>query len=387
MEEATRPTSPSPSGPARDAGNGPPRDEPPRDARASWLLGRVLLLLVAFSLFALPLARVGTVRSPAWEALEEATEGEGKKPIGFAILGNSRPRAGVSPRLISASLEAAGFGEVRGYNFSVDGTDSLHHASFGRSGLLRMNPSPRLVVWAVDPLMFDATRKANRLEQLERRDIPTLLEAGAPFELVLDVGLMNVFPPYRHRPPVLLKVEDKTEGLGKRLAKLQKRLGLYERESPRPRVYEPEGDGYEPFRVVADWEYRFYQRHAVHYAGEYQKLTVSQWHASFARSFLSAAREWGVVVVLVEVPAAPYYREHFANGKKHLAWREQLQKIAADEGAIFWNHIDRYGSDKDFGDPGHMHRATAEDYSKFLGAALAADPRIKAAFARPSKGR
>ena len=82
---------------------------------------------------------------------------------------------------------------------------------------------------------------------------------------------------------------------------------------------------------------------------------------------------------MLEMPESPYYRDHFASTPKHRAWRERMKKLAESEGAIFWNDAERYGSDHDFGDPGHLPRATAEDYSRLLGGKLARDPRVREA--------
>src|SRR5687767_14155544 len=104
---------------------------------------------------------------------------------------------------------------------------------------------------------------------------------------------------------------------------------------------------------------------------EYQKLVLSEWHEAYARGFLAQARAAGVLVVLLEMPESPYYRERFASSPKHQAWRERMKRIAEQESALFWNDAERYPSDKDFGDPGHMPRPTAEDYSRFFGQRLA----------------
>lgn len=354
--------------------------EPPRaeDAPASWLASRALGIAALFAILSAPIARVGDPTSPAYEALEDAAR---TGPLQFAILGNSRPHVGLSPPLFAEGLAAGGIPGKRGWNFAVDGTDSMHHASFAVHGLLAGDPPPRVIVWAVDPLMFDASRKTNRLEQLRPRDLPILARSGAPLEVVFDVAAMQVFPPYRHRPLVLAKVEDKTESLGKRLAKIQRLLGLVATDHPKAREYTKPGAGFEPFVVLDDWEFRFYQRHGPHYATEYQALTLSDWHERFAARFLATAKERGVVVVVLEMPLSPYYRERFASGAKHQAWRERMRRLAESQGAVFVTDADRYSRDLDFGDPGHLPLSTAQEYSRYLGEALARDPRVAAALA------
>lgn len=355
----------------------------PIEAKGAWLASRIAIIGLAFAALSMPAARVGDPASPAYEALEDAIDKGGA--IDFAILGNSRSHVGLSPKLVAEGLAAAGVTGKRGVNFSVDGTDAVHHASFALHGLLAEKAPPRVIVWAVDPLMFDGSRKANRLEQLRRGDLPLLYSAGAPLELVFDVATMQVFPPYRHRPLVLAKIEDKTEGLGKRLVKVQRAFGLEYVERPKARTYEKGDAGFEPFVVEADWEFRFYQRHGVHYAAEYKALALSDWHERYAARFLERAKAQGVAVMLLEMPVSPYYREKFAGGAKHLAWRDRMRRLAEGAGATFVSEADRYGSDRDFGDPGHLPRATALDYSRHLGEVLARDPRLAAALgASPS---
>lgn len=364
-----------------------PTNDAVRDAPRGWLAFRFLGIAAAFIALSLPVARIGDPDSPAYQALAGDGSGADQAPphLDFAILGNSRPHVGLSPQLIGEGLAAGGVPSMNGWNFAVDGTDSMHNASFAEHGLLEAASPPRVVIWAVDPLMFDASRKSNRLEQLVPRDLPTLIGARAPLELTLDVGTMSVVRAYRHRPLVLAKVEDRTEGVAQRLLPVQRAVGLEMDERPAPRQYLDGGRGFEPFLVLADWEFRFYQRHGPHYASEYQAFKPSEWHPRFVAHYLLEAARRGETVVLLEMPVSPYYRQNFAEGAKHRAWREQMKSLAASTGALFVSDAERYSKDSDFGDPGHMHRATAEDYSRALGIAIAADPRFARA-ARALKG-
>jgi hypothetical protein len=287
----------------------------------------------------------------------------------------------VSPSILREVFAAEGVGERVGYNFAVDGTDAIHHVSFGRRLLERAGARLRLVVWAPNPLSFDDTRRANRLEQLTTADILPLARAGAPSELLLDLVTGAAFPPYQKRSIVKEGVSGKASAMGERLLPLQtKVLGLTYDRPPKGREYFPLPDGQEPFIVTADAQGRF-DRGAAAYELDYERFQLGEWHLRYARALLSRARAAGTLVVVLELPVAPSYRDRFASTPKHAAWRGRLSALAAEEGAIWLSHADLYSDDHAFGDPGHMHRETAAGYSRHLGAVLAREPRVRAALA------
>jgi hypothetical protein len=335
---------------------------------------RTLAIFLLFAVLASPLARIHPYKPPTIEALQTHDDVE------LAILGDSRPHAGVSPTILAEAFSSAGLGARRGYNFGQDGSDALHHVSFGRE-LLRRAASLRLVVWSPNPLSFDDTRRSNRLEQLATSDIVPLARAGAPLELLLDLATGAAFPPYQKRPLVKERVEGRTTSAANHLLPFQtKVLGLQYEPRPKPREYFPLPDGQEPFTVIADWQDRF-DRGGAQYQIDYERLQLSEWHFRYARELLAQARKAGVLVVVVELPVAPSYRERFASLPKHAAWRQRLATLAAEEGALWFSDADAYGDDRQFGDPGHMHREAAAAYSKRLGDLLAREPRVRAAFA------
>jgi hypothetical protein len=335
---------------------------------------RVLAIFVLFAVFAAPLARLRPYKPATVDALEDHADAE------LAIIGDSRPHVGVSPTIMAEALAAEGLGTHRAYNFATDGTDALHHVSFARE-LLSQAKSLRVLVWAPNPLSFDDTRRSNRLEMLGRADIVPLARAGAPAELLFDLATGAVFPPYKKRPLVKERVEGRATSMGKRLAPIQtKVLGLEYEPRPTPRTYFTLPDGHEPFTVIADWQDRF-DRGAAQYQIDYERLQLSDWHFRYAKELFAQARAAGVLVVVVELPVAPSYRAKLGSLPKHAAWRQHLSAAATEGGAIWLSEPDLYDDDRQFGDPGHMHRSTAEEYSKHLAELLAREPRVRAAFA------
>ena len=317
-------------------------------------------LAAAFAAFVWPLAKVGDPESPAFKALRSL-------PVApsVAIIGDSRPHTGISPKAMLSVLDPGGREGLTAYNFSVDGTDALHHTSFARHGLLKSAKAPNIIVWGVNPLQFDGSRKNNRLEQLSLSDAIELRSAGAPLETVLDVITMGIFTPWRHRPLFATMVSDYSERAAIRLMPIQVgALGLtHKKESP-SREYETMSDGHVPFRVLS-WKDRF-ERGAASYQSEYETLELSQWHFALARSLAVQARESGTRLVMVEMPIAPWLRGRLARGEKHQSWRRRVQEIARTEGALFLDHSAMYDDDARFGDPGHMPLGTALDYSTRL---------------------
>jgi hypothetical protein len=175
------------------------------------------------------------------------------------------------------------------------------------------------------------------------------------------------------------RVDARTSSAAKRLIPVQTRvLGLDYESRPTPREYVALPDGQEPFTVLADWQDRF-DRGAAQYQIDYERLQISDWHFRFARELFTQARAAGVLVVVVELPVAPTYRARFASLPKHVAWRQRLEALATGEGALFVSEAELYEDDREFGDPGHMHRATADEYSRHLGELLAHEPRVRAA--------
>ncbi len=325
--------------------------------RALSRAARAAVLATAFVLAAWPLTTVGNPDSPAYEALQSLPS----MPR-IAVIGDSRPHTGISPKTLLSVLDPSGRQGLTAHNFAVDGTDALHHTSFARNALLKGPAIPAVIIWGVNPLQFDASRKNNRLEQLPLGDVPELWSAGAPLETLLDVTTMRVFAPWRHRPLFATLVADFSERAAIRLIPLQTQLlGLtYERE-PRSREYETRADGHVPFRVL-QWEDRF-KRAAASYEADYAALEVGAWHLALAKRLASRAREAGSRLIFVEMPVSPWLRDHLSNGEKHLLWRRRLQDIAAAEGAPYLDHSATYGKDTQFGDPGHMPLETSLDYS------------------------
>jgi hypothetical protein len=335
---------------------------------------RLAAILAAFALVAAPLVRVGDPRSPAVLALERL----GGAPE-LAIVGDSRVRAGVTPRLLVEALAAHGRAGVRAYNFGVDGTDALHHYSFAHR-LLAAAPPPRVLLWACAPGDFDEARRANRLEQLGLADLPALARAGAPLEQLLDVATMALFPPYAHRPLVERDLESRLASAGLRALPVEERLlGLRYDAPPESRRRLPRADGQEAFEVL-EWPGRF-QRAAAAYTAEYTRLRVGAVHLALARRLLAEARQAGTLAVVLELPLAPWFREHLAILPEHQRWRAELERLAREEGALFVSDAERFDDDRRFGDPGHMPAELADTYSHLLGEALASEPRVQAALA------
>ena len=340
---------------------------------------RLVAIALAFAVLALPLSLVGDLRSSEMRRLEKLRAVPGARPLDFAIIGDSRPHAGLSPTEIASTLATEGLPGLSGHNFGVDGTDVLNHYSFTTNGLLALPEAPRLVLWAVNPAEFDGSSTNSRLEQLVPSDVPMLYELGAPTEMLLDVFTMRFFPPWRHRPALALRLADFTERAEELTRPFQTRvLGL--RVKPPSRRLVPLPDGHEPIEVV-DWQDRF-ERRALRYVGEYQALIVSPWQCEVGRRLAHRLRAAGVQLILLELPVSPWYQQHLTTTPKHQEWRRRMRDLAGEEHAQFWDHSTLYtgaGDDHRFADPGHMDRATAFDYSRRLGRMLAENGDVVAA--------
>ncbi len=339
------------------------------------LLAKLAVVMLGFAVLSLPLLRV--LGSDGMRDTREYL------PVDIAIVGDSRAHVGLSPTKLVQGLARAGVGSQGSYNFAVDGTDVLHHFDFVARALVGVPPGerPRIILWAPNPLGFNDARTSNRLQQLTHLDLVALLRAGAPTELLLDLVTMRWFPPYGRRPVVAEKVATYVEIAGKKTLPLQRRLlGLSYEEPPRSREYHSLPDGHEPFTVL-EWEDRF-QRGARGYEADYAGLGKSAWHLAVGRALLRRAREAGVLVVVIELPVAPWFRAHLGGDPRHLAWRESLQEAARDEGALYLDHTALYDDDRRFGDPGHMADELAYAYSTQLGEVLAREPAVRAALAK-----
>lgn len=337
------------------------------------LLARLIPVALLFGLLAAPLVKLDAGDSPVWN------EARDHLPVELAIVGDSRAHVGLSPTRMTTALAEAGI-TTHAYNFAVDGTDVLHQFDFVDRGLAAQ-PSerrPRVILWAPNPLGFNDNRTNNRLQQLSRIDIATLLRARAPTELVLDLLTLRYFPPYRRRPVIGEKIATYVEIAGKKTLPLQRRvLGLSYDEPPKSREYRSLPDGHEPFTVL-DWQDRF-ERGEKGYQADYAGLGKSDWHLRIARALLARAHAAGILVVVVELPVAPWFREHMGADPRHLAWREALKNAVRDEGGLYWDHTARFDDDRAFGDPAHMADELAFRYSDELGTALAHDPVVAAA--------
>jgi hypothetical protein len=349
-----------------------------RDRPSAQVLG-ARAATAAFGLFALlglPFARVGDTVGPGRRALEAHPE------VALLVVGDSRPHVAISPALLSAELHQLRSG-LPILNVAEDGTDTLHQSWLVGQAVDRARAHPpAVIVWAVDPQGFDGSRLANRLERVPGPALPWLVEAGAPLELCLDVALGALYPPYRHRPMIKEKVEGVTDRIGGVAARLETTwLGL-DAGAPKikGRLYEPQPDGWEPFVVTADGPGRF-ARGLAAYEVDAAKYRLSDWHFALVRRAVRAARARGAVVVFLEMPVAPVYRERFGRLARFEAWEARMRGLAAEEGQIFLSQVDQFATPEPFGDPGHLTRAGAEAYMPLLAEALAQRPAVAAALA------
>jgi hypothetical protein len=335
------------------------------------VVGRVVTGIALFLLLSAPLARVSDPQSRAEKKIEQDAE----RPR-LAVFGDSRAHRGVNPTLMRRVFAEAGVAEVTGHNFAQNGTDAVHHYNLIVGSLLDKPGPPTVIVWSPNPLSFDDSRTANQLEQVKAKNLGAMFTAGAPLEPLLDVATMAVYPPYRHRLPIMAGIEGRAETAGKKLAPLQAAaLGLSLPDEPERRKYIEYPDGYSPFRVLALWEDSFAQSFRD-YSGKYEALVRSEWRYRLARRMMQKIREAGCLLVVVELPVAPSYTRALASSDKHKAFREELSRMAQEEGAIFLSHAERFQDDHAFGDPAHMVEATADEYSAFLAKALLAEPSV-----------
>lgn len=333
---------------------------------------RAILGILLFLLLSAPLAKVSDPQSPSEKQIERAEV----RPK-LAVFGDSRAHAGVNPQLISRLFADAGIAEVTGYNYSENGTDAVQHFNLIATNLIKKPGPPSVIVWAPNPLSFDDTRTSTRLEHIKPGSLAPMYRAGAPLEFLLDVATMSAYRPYRHRQQILLGIEGRVDIAGAKIAPLQAAvLGLSFTEEPQRRKYIDFPDGYQPFRVLTLWEDSF-SRSLRFYQGQYKKLKPSQWRLRLVHEMMQKTREAGCLLVVVELPVAPTYNRELASTEKHQAFREQLSRMAKEEGAIWLSHADHFKDDHEFGDPAHMIEATAEEYSAFLAKSLLAEPSVR----------
>lgn len=337
---------------------------------------RFAVCCIAFVALSAPLVRVG---KPETRALSMLSAQAVTPQIAF--LGDSRPHVGISPKRVMAELAGRGFPGATAHNYAEDGSDTLHHHAILVTGLLRRPDPPRVVVLATNPLAFDSTRKNNRLDQLPPSVLPSLARAGAPLELLLDVGTMSIFPPYRARPKIKETVELTGEKVGFALAKRQSALGLSFEVRPERREYKHYEDGQDPFVVLRDWEYGF-QLSFGGYTARYDKLVLGELHFRLVEEMADRAREASCLLVLLEMPSAPPYRTSFGARPIHEEWRTRMSQIAKEHGAVMISHAAFSDDERAFGDPGHMQEPLAAAYSTFLAKELAENEAVKAALAK-----
>ncbi len=338
------------------------------------MLVRVFAAFGLFGVLAFPIAR----KARAHREDEGAVERPDRVP-NFIIVGDSRAHCGLAPRVMRPIMEARGLHVGDAFNYAIDGTDVLHHRSTVAelaADLANEKQDLGVVVWTPNPLSFDGSRISNRLELLHGSDLRSLATSGAPTELVFDLATMQFFPPYRERPAMKDWLDERGEGVGKRLLGVQSKAGLEVVREPKRRIYTSHPDGQISFRVIAEWEVRFPVRLAT-YKDSFKKLSQDDFHFAQARDLAKIVREHGGTLVILEMPSAPLYRQAFDDDPKQLTFRTRLEAIAKEEGAVFLSHADHYSDDRLFGDPGHLVETTADDYSAFLASELAQLPVVR----------
>ena len=338
-------------------------------------LGLVLTLL-AFALCSQVLRLSGNPSGPAWGGLRAI-----RQPLEIAIVGDSRAHVGLSPDKLGAPWLFPENAGPKVYNFAVDGSDALQHASFMMHGLLKQETPPKLIVWAPNPLGFNRERTNNRVEQLLPADLPFLCKNGSPLEPLLDICTSAIFTPYRHRANVAQRVNDFTDRLAWMAVHVQTRiLKLTHTPVPPPREYFPREAGYVPFKIL-NWPARF-DRGVADYAEKYASARLSERHLLAARDLLTAARRVGTHVVILEMPVAAWYVDNLTSKEFHAAWRRRMEKLANLEGATFIQDAAAVGGNEGFGDPGHMSFETSQSYSAKLAWKLEGIPAVRAALGR-----
>lgn len=347
----------------------PSHRRPNAGAAVAKVLGLFWVIAQALHVF-------GDPTSPAWTALKNI-----KQPLGIAIVGDSRAHAGLSPARLGEALETP----VDIYNFAVDGTDALHHTSFVVNGLLKQKAPPAVILWAPNPLSFNEERKNNRIEQLTVADLPFLWSNRAPFEMVLDIATAELFGPYRQRVVLKRTMKNLTDRMAWVAVHVQRRvLKLGYTPLLPAREYLHADRGYAPFNVLR-WQDAF-ERSAADYTQQYRNARLSTLRTDAAREFLRAAKRAGVHVVVLEMPVAPWFQENLATQDFHRGWRQWMQKITTEEGADFVCDAALGFVNEEFGDPGHMHRASSEAYSEKLGGKLQTIPAVRGALEKAARG-
>jgi hypothetical protein len=336
----------------------------------------VMLTFLAFGLLAQVLRFSGNPNSPAWAALETV-----RQPLDIAIVGDSRAHVGLAPgKLGGRGLFSEGEG-LAVYNFAVDGSDALHHASFILQGLLKQEHPPRVVVWASNPLGFNEARNNNRVERLLPADLPMLCKNGAPLETLLEILTGSWFAPYRLRANVAQNVNH----LGDRLAWLSVHLQTrvlkltYTPLAPTSEYF-PRESGYVPFKVLV-WAARFV-RGMADYSQKYEAARLSERHLLAARDILRGALRTGTHVVILEMPVASWFVENLTSRGFHAGWRRRMEVLANKEGATFIQDSAVVGGNEGFGDPGHMSFETSQVYSETLARRLREIPAVQKALGR-----
>lgn len=322
------------------------------------------LIVILFGLSAQGLRWAGVTEESAWSKL--AALSKERANVDVAIVGDSRAHVGLAPASLNGSALGSTHPGLCMFNFAADGTDALHHASFVMHGLLSQELPPALILWAPNPLSFNAERKTNRPEQLTVADIVALGRNGASLELLLDLFTPLLFPAYRFRADVKRKLDAVLEALAWIPVHAQTRiLGRSYAPYPKSREYDSSSDGFRPFRIT-QWREAF-ERGEADYAQKYRSARLGEVHLLAARDLLVAAKKAGSHVVIVEMPLSPWFAENLATTEFHQTWRREMARLAGECGATFLPDSGMGLSDEDFGDPAHLCRPAAELVSARLG--------------------
>jgi hypothetical protein len=340
-----------------------------------------VLLLVCVGLLA---ALLAAPREPVVPG--EVARFEAARPPAVAIVGGSQALAGVAPLALLSGLSSlpgeasvSSGDEVEGFAF--EGADALQQAAFVQTTLLSGYRVPAVLVWAVDPLAFDAGGPAIDVGRMRGVSPRSLARAGAPVELLLSVALRQALPPLWAPAGASHRLDDLLDLASSRLEPWQAALpGLRPRAGrAQARVWTDAGDGWRPFEITADWRAEFYVRQASRLEARIEGYRFAPYKEAFVREVVLQARGAGSAVVLVELPVAPWYRSRVEGLPEFERWSAAIEVLARETGAVWVADGAAIDRDDRFGDPTHMPLATASSYSRRLGARLLENPEVRMA--------
>ncbi|HEY9906834.1 MAG TPA: hypothetical protein V6D18_04410 [Thermosynechococcaceae cyanobacterium] len=294
------------------------------------------------------------------------------------IVGSSRAAWGIDPIVLQKTLAERGYGDLKIFNFGVNGA-TAQVVDWLLRNLLTPEQLPRLILWGDGARAFNSGRVdatyANLTTSEGFRSIATGTRPQPPLPLKFRLGLfcLEMPPSYSASLSSIPFTPNQTDrrSCSTRL-RLFRRLGLTAQMTPRTiaALHETTGFLAKSEKFDPDTYFQRYPEVPGDYDTDYRNFSLSGAQTIALENVLGYATLHKVPIVFVSLPLTQIYLDPVRSDSED-QFRAFLQQFAAAKRLTVYDlsqrWLDRYDY---FVDPSHLNQFGAEAVAREIGKAL-----------------